>query len=192
MRPAGDTKSQIIDKASELMMCCGINGFSYSDISGPLGVKNAAIHYHFPSKKDLIRALIEEQHDVLRQNTAEFMAYGGSATEQIENLFRYTLHQVHNGRPVCVLGVLAADYDEVPDDIKQVNDRFSQELYAWLTRVLEVGRAQKEFDVRGEPAAKASSIGAATQGARQLCRIHGESYLEQVFDQIRLELGIKT
>ena len=41
MSAAGDTKSQIIDKASELMMQRGMNGFSYRDISGPLGVKNA-------------------------------------------------------------------------------------------------------------------------------------------------------
>ena len=189
MRLAGDAKTQIMDKASELMMQRGINGFSYRDISTPLGVKNAAIHYHFPSKNDLIRALIEEQHDVLRQYTAEFMAYGGSATEQIEALFRYTMHQISNGRPVCVVGVLAADYDEVPDDIKQANHQFSKELYAWLTRVLEVGRAQGEFDFRGEPAIKAASMGASIQGARQLSSdCHGGEYLEQMFDQIRLEL----
>lgn len=190
MKAASDTKTRIIDKASELMMQRGINGFSYRDISGPLGVKNAAIHYHFPSKHDLIRALIEEQHQVLRENTATFMAYGGSAKEQIENLFAYTLHQVTHGRPVCVVGVLAADYDEVPDDIKKANDRFTTELYAWLSRVLEVGKAQGEFDFRGEPGAKALSIGASIQGARQLCRVHGIEYLENLFDQIRLELGI--
>ena len=84
MRLAGDAKTQILDKASELMMQRGINGFSYRDISTPLGVKNAAIHYHYPGKNDLILALIEEQHEVLRKYTAEFMAYGGSATEQID------------------------------------------------------------------------------------------------------------
>jgi AcrR family transcriptional regulator len=192
MKAASDTKNRIIEKASELMMQRGINGFSYRDISGPLGVKNAAIHYHFPSKTDLIRALIEEQHDVLRRNTAEFMAYGGSATEQIEGLFQYTLHQCRNGRPVCVVGVLSADYDEVSEDVKHANDRFSRELYAWLVRVLETGRAQKEFDYRGEPQGKAISIGAAIQGARQLYRIHGEAYLQQVFAQIRQELGIAS
>ncbi len=174
------------------MMQHGVNGFSYRDISGPLGVKNAAIHYYFPSKNDLIRALIEEQHDVLRRYTAEFMAYGGSATEQIEGLFRYTLKQCQGGRPVCVLGVVAADYDQIEADIRDANDRFSRELYAWLVRVLEVGREQKEFDFKGEPKTKAISIGATVQGARQLFRIHGEEYLRQVFDQIRLELGIRT
>lgn len=192
MRLAGDAKTQILDKASELMMQRGMNGFSYRDISTPLGVKNAAIHYHFPSKNDLIRALIDEQHEVLRQYTSDFMANGGSATEQIENLFRYTLHQTSNGRPVCVIGVLAADYDEVPDDIKKANQRFSKELYAWLTHVLEVGSAQGEFDFRGEPGIKAASMGASIQGARQLSRIHGAEYLEQLFDQIRLELGMKA
>ncbi|HKJ18572.1 MAG TPA: TetR/AcrR family transcriptional regulator [Xanthomonadales bacterium] len=192
MKAATDTRTQIIDKASELMMQHGVNGFSYRDISSPLGVKNAAIHYHFPSKNDLIRALIEEQHDVLRKNTAEFMAYGGSATQQLEGLFSYTLYQCRNGRPVCVLGVVAADYDQVDEDIKSANGCFAKELFNWLVRVLEVGREQEEFDFRGEPKAKAISIGATVQGARQLFRIHGEDYLQQVFAQIRLELGIKA
>ena len=48
MARTSDTREQIIDRASELMMQRGFNGFSYSDISAPLGVKNAAIHYHFP------------------------------------------------------------------------------------------------------------------------------------------------
>jgi hypothetical protein len=61
----------------------------------------------------------------------------------------------------------------------------------WLTRVLEVGRQQQEFTFEGEPRIKAVSILATIQGARQLARIHGADILEDMFQQIRLELGIK-
>ena len=192
MKVASDTKSRIIDKASELMMQRGINGFSYRDISGPLGVKNAAIHYHYPCKTDLVCALIEDQHELLRQNTSEFMAYGGSAIAQIEGLFQYTTEQCRIGRPVCVVGALAADYDEIPEDVKRANDRFTDDLVKWLNRVLEVGREQKEFDFRGDANSKANSIRAVIQGGRQLSRIHGEDYLQQLFTQIRCELGIEA
>ena len=191
MSAAGDTKSQIIDKASELMMQRGMNGFSYRDISGPLGVKNAAIHYHFPTKNDLIVALIEEEHDVLRKNTAEFMAYGGSAVTQLNGLFCYTMYQCQNGRPVCVVGALITDYDSFSDEVKEANRYFNRELYAWLVRVLEVGRERGEFEYKGEPEDKARAIGATIQGARQLYRVHGEEYLKQVFKQVWLELGIE-
>ena len=192
MNQAADTRSRIIDRASELMTQRGFNGFSYSDISQPLGVKNAAIHYHFPSKTDLVRALIEEQHQMLRYSTSHFMAYGGSAREQLEGLFRYTLSQCHRGRPVCIVGALAADYDAFPDDIKEANHSFMKDTGDWLIRVLEVGREQGEFKFEGSAKGKAMSIQAIMQGGRQVYRIYGEKYLERLFAQIRSELGIEA
>ncbi len=191
MAVASNTRDQIIEKAFQLMLQRGLNGFSYRDISKPLGIKNAAIHYHFPNKMDLIKTLIEENQQVLRKSTAEFMAYGGPARPQLEGLFAYTLNQCKNGRPICMVGALAIDYDELPDDIKRANDQFMQDSNAWLTRVLEVGRAQNEFVFAGEPRIKAMSILATIQGARQLARVHGMNMLEVLFDQIRLDLGIK-
>ena len=77
MATATNTREQIIDKAFQLMLQRGLHGFSSRAISEPLGVKNAAIHYHFPNKMDLISALIDENHQVLKKSTSEFMAYGG-------------------------------------------------------------------------------------------------------------------
>ncbi len=170
----------------------GFNGFSYRDISEPLGVKNAAIHYHFPSKTDLVRALIEDQHDMLRRFTSKFMAYGGSAREQLEGLFLYTLEQCRNGRPVCIVGALAADYDEFPEEIKQANRCFLEDSHGWLERVVELGREQGEFDFPGDPESKAETIAAALQGGRQLFRARGEDFLNRLFARIRLDLGIEA
>jgi len=190
MTQALATRDQIINKAFELMLQHGLNGFSYRDISEPLGIKNAAVHYHFPNKMDLIRVLIEENQQVLRKTTAEFMAYGGPARPQLEGLFAFTLKQCQCGRPICMAGALAVDYDELPDDIKRANDQFMKDTNSWLSRVLKTGREQNEFTFQGAPATKAMSILATIQGARQLARIHGIKILETVFDQIRLDLGI--
>jgi len=192
MTQASNTRERIIDKAFELMLQRGMNGFSYRDISEPLGVKNAAIHYHFPSKSDLIKALIHDNHQTLRESTAEFMAYGGKARPQLEGLFAFTLHQCECGRPICMVGALAIDYDDLEDDIKSANDFFMKDSLKWLTKVMEAGREQGEFSFRGDPRAKALSILALIQGARQLARIHDVEYLEMIFEQIRNDLSIET
>ncbi|HKX55752.1 MAG TPA: TetR/AcrR family transcriptional regulator [Xanthomonadales bacterium] len=190
MTAIANTREQIMDRAYELMLQRGMNGFSYRDIAEPLGIKNAAIHYHFPNKMDLIKALIDETIQVTRRGTAEFMAYGGKARPQLEGLFRYTLHQCECGRPICLAGSLAVAYDELPDDIKQASDRFIKDAQKWLTKVLAVGREQGEFSFVGEPAIKAFSIIASIQGARQLARVNGKEILPELFQQIRLDLGI--
>lgn len=192
MKQASNTKEQIIDQAFKLMLQRGLNGFSYRDISGPLGVKNAAIHYHFPTKSDLVRALIHENHETLRRNTASFMAYGGEARPQLEGLFAFTLHQCECGRPICLGGALAIDYDELDSELKDANNYFLKDSLNWLTKVMEVGREQGEFQFNGEPKTKAMSILAMIQGARQMARIHGNEYLDKIFEQIRADIGIAS
>jgi TetR/AcrR family transcriptional repressor of nem operon len=192
MTQINSTRDQIIDQAFQLMLQRGLHGFSYRDISEPLGVKNAAIHYHFPNKMDLIKALIDENHQLLRRSTSEFMAYGGPAMPQLEGLFAFTMNQCQCGRPICMVGALAIDYDELNDDIKNANDRFMKDSVNWLTKVMETGREQDEFHYNGDPMSKAVSILAMIQGARQMARVHGLDYLERIFDQIRIDLGINV
>ena len=190
MATVANKKDQIIDRAYELMLQRDLNGFSYRDISEPLGIKNAAIHYHFPNKMDLIRALVEENIQAVRRGTSEFMAYGGKARKQLENMFDYTCKQCECGRPLCLAGALAVAYDELPEEIRKANDRFISDSQKWLTKVLTVGREQEEFEFKGDPAIKAMSILATIQGARQLARVHGMDILQDLFQQIRLDLGV--
>ena len=49
----------ILDVAERLAQTRGYNGFSYADIAAQLGVTRASLHYHFPSKAELGRALVE-------------------------------------------------------------------------------------------------------------------------------------
>jgi TetR/AcrR family transcriptional repressor of nem operon len=191
MTTASNTREQIIDKAFQLMLQRGLNGFSYRDISEPLGVKNAAIHYHFPNKMDLIAALIDENHQLLKKVTSEFMAYGGPARPQLEGLFAFTLNQCQCGRPICMVGALAIDYDELSDEIKDANDHFMQDSVKWLSKVLKTGREREEFTFEGDAERKSLSILAMIQGARQMARVHGMDILESMFEQIRTDLGIK-
>lgn len=191
MNAISNTKEQIIDTALQLLMQRGMNGFSYRDISEPLGIKNAAVHYHFPSKAKLIKTLIKESHQALRKNTAEFMAYGGSARDQLEGLFEFTMRQCECGQPVCLAGALSVDFEELSSGTKETLNRFMMDTLEWFTRVLETGREQGEFQFKGSSQDKAISIMATIQGARQFARIHGAKVLQRTFGQIRTDLGIE-
>jgi len=191
MNASSNTREQIIDTAQKLLMQRGMNGFSYRDISEPLGIKNAAVHYHFPSKAKLVKSLIRESHRALRRKTAEFMAYGGPARPQLEGLFEFTLRQCECGQPVCLAGALSVDYEDLSDGTKEALKRFMMDTLEWFTRVLEAGREQGEFSFNGSPRNKAVSILSMIQGARQFARIHGLKTLECTFGQIRTDLGIE-
>ena len=186
-----DTRDQIMEKASELLTQRGFNGFSYRDISTHLGVKNAAIHYHFPSKTDLALALVDEYQQTLRNQTSAFMAYGGPATPQMQGLFMFTESQFCMGRCICPFGALSIDYSDLPVEVRNATGRFMTDSVKWLTRVLETVTEQDEFSFKGDPEQKALGILAALQGARQMARIQGVDVLKSVIKQVRVDIGMK-
>src|SRR3712207_26318 len=53
-----ETAAQILDLAQELVQLRGYNAFSYRDIAEQVGIQTASIHYHFPTKAHLGRALV--------------------------------------------------------------------------------------------------------------------------------------
>jgi len=190
MTRLNDTREQIMDRAAHLLMSRGFNGFSYRDISSHLGVKNAAVHYHFPAKADLALALVDEYRQMLRKGTSEFMAYGGSALQQLQGFFAFSMKQCHVGRCICPFGAFSVDYSELPEDVRKATADFMDDSIKWLTRVLEVGREQEEFTFNGDAGPKALSILAGLQGARQMARISGIEILEDVIAQVHQDLGL--
>ena len=55
-----DTKEAILRLGMEFIQTYGYNAFSYADISKELKIKNAAVHYHFPGKEDLLAEIVEQ------------------------------------------------------------------------------------------------------------------------------------
>ena len=192
MTRLNDTREQIMDRAGHLLMSRGFNGFSYRDISSHLGVKNAAVHYHFPAKADLALALIDEFRSILRSGTSEFLAYGGSALQQLEGLFAFTAKQCHTGKCICPFGAFSIDYNDLPEELQDATRDFMNESIHWLTRVMEVGKKEGEFSFEGNARAKAVVVLSSLQGARQMARVHGFELLNDVVGQIRQDLGLST
>src|SRR5947209_18270461 len=52
------TAERILDIAERLVQTRGFNNFSYGDIADELGITKASLHYHYPGKAELGRALI--------------------------------------------------------------------------------------------------------------------------------------
>ncbi len=55
------TASKLVSEAGQLITNVGYNGFSYADLSVRLGIRKPSIHHHFPSKVDLVVAVVEQQ-----------------------------------------------------------------------------------------------------------------------------------
>lgn len=58
-RPQSDTRQRIQDVARELFSQKGVQRTSLQDIANRLGITKPALYYHFTSREDLVRSIIE-------------------------------------------------------------------------------------------------------------------------------------
>ena len=183
-----DTRTRILDLAETLLLERGFNAFSYQHLARELGVKPAAIHYHYPSKDDLGTALVARQLRRLRKWRALPRVTDLSPARQLDALLAVYENHLGHDRRVCLFGALAADFRTLPVAMQAELRTFNRELTEWLAEVLAVGRAMRELRFEGSPAAKATQVLTTLAGALQVARVHDESAYRVIVGQLHLEL----
>src|SRR5579859_7606516 len=95
------TRERIIQLTDGLIRDQGYNAFSFYDIASKLKIKNASIHYYFPTKTDLGLALLES-HTTKLHNLQQSVKEKSSLSKIKAFLSIYdTIHA--EGR-VCIVG----------------------------------------------------------------------------------------
>lgn len=183
-----DTKREILDAAEAMLQERGFNAFSYHHIAERLGVKNAAIHYHFRSKGDLGVAVIERYRRRFARWAEKLDAEKNDAWSQLEAYFQIYMDFKVRGGKICPSGILQAEYHSIPEEMRAAASALIVDLQQWLTRLLTVGREQGAFRFPGEPADQAMVIGATLQGALQIARAWGPERFDTALEQLRRQM----
>lgn len=155
-RPAkatGSTPERLVATAERLFAERGIEAVSLRDITNACGANSAAIHYHFGSKDQLLRAILEHRAAELGKRRDTYLV-------EIERSRRPSLRQVvealvlptaelveedeHGGR--YYVGFLAALLER-PDTAAVIDDVFGDQMTRYLT-ALERVLPQLPADVR--------------------------------------------
>lgn len=172
-----DTKEVIMAVAKPMVQSRGYNALSFRDIASAVGVKSASVHYHFPTKGDLGAALAGRYADegkafmeTLSLEPAEFE----QTMKTYINAFRSALT---NDNRMCLCGIMAAEYDGLPPEVRAQVDRFTDVNVEWLLKVLTRQKPKAKSDAIHE---QAVAIFAAIEGAQLVARGRGDI---KVFDQ---------
>lgn len=187
-----DTREAILGCAEELLQRRGFGGFAYQHIAVQLGIRNAAIHYHFPSKEDLGVALIKRYRERFRNWAA--MLPPGDAWTRLQAYFA-TYLDYFSDLPegddcrLCPGGALAAEFCALPEAMRLEVRLLMREVHSWLAGTLEQGRREGALRFNGDALDKAVEIGAALQGGLQIARLTGAKRFGQLIDQLALELA---
>jgi TetR/AcrR family transcriptional repressor of nem operon len=162
----------ILDVAERLAQTLGYNGFSYADIAAQLGVTKASLHYHFPSKAELGRALIERYRGVFG---AALDAIDARTREPREKLRQYVrlYESVLSNERMCLCGMLAAEHATLPVPMQEELKSFFDANERWLTIVLEEGHRAGELRFTESARDRARVLIGALEGAMLVARSYG-------------------
>jgi TetR/AcrR family transcriptional regulator, transcriptional repressor for nem operon len=167
------TADRILDVAERLVQQRGFSNVSYADIASELQITKASLHYHFPGKAELGAALVERYaerfssalrriDDELPDAQAKLRAYA--------SLYAEVLH----GERMCMCGILAAEYQTLPETMRAAVIRFFDDNHAWLVGVLEQGRADHTLNIAGPVGEVAQTILGTLEGAMLIARPYGD------------------
>jgi TetR/AcrR family transcriptional regulator, transcriptional repressor for nem operon len=167
------TAARILDVAERLVQVRGFNGFSYADIAAELRITKAALHYHFAGKADLGEALIARYASRFAQALAGIDASGlgpGAKLAAYADLYL----QVLRDRKMCLCGMLAAEYQTLPQPMRDAVIRFFDQNESWLKDVLAQGRDEGSLQFTGSARDTARMVMAGLEGAMLVARPYGD------------------
>lgn len=184
---AVNTRTQILDLAENLIRTKGYNSFSYNEISSKLNIKNAAIHYHFPSKESLGAEVIEE--NIRRFDLFINDQQHQNFVQQIVNFIGIYEQSCEQGR-VCIVGAIATEYYGLPDSMRIKITELTTKISAFLEDLLDKGKCQSAFQFSQDPKQKALMIISNLAASVQLSRLIEGDVFQQIKSGILKELSV--
>jgi TetR/AcrR family transcriptional repressor of nem operon len=169
-----DTRTAILDSAERVVQSRGFNGFSYADIARELGVTTAALHYHFPGKSELGEALMTRYAARFAEALAAIDAENQPAKVKLLAYVDLYLGVLRNER-MCLCGMLAAEYQTLPDPMRRTVIRFFDDNESWLASVLNGGRMEGTLAFSGTAEEAAQMIVGSLEGAMLVARSYGDA-----------------
>ena len=172
------TSDDILDCAQTLIMRGGYNGFSYADIAAVVGIRKASIHHHFPSKADLVRALISRYRADAREGFAKVETMTSDPHEQLQLYVGYWQKCLRDGTaPICVCALLAGELPVLPPEIATEVRLHFQTLSNFLTGILGRGSDSGALHLSDTPSVEAEAFMATVHGGMLSARVGGDPKL---------------
>jgi len=188
-----DTANRILIQAMRIFLEKGYHGTSIDDITKAAGLTKGALYWHFGSKEDLLKRIVEEFErrflDGLIQSVKDAQ---GDILDKMEKFFRYNAAFSYYNRELCVsFTTLAAELVGAHHGTEPEFKRVYKKYQKFLSNLILQGKKEKIFKKEIDPDLTALIIIAFHDGIlirwfMNRSEINGEAYVN-TFKKIMLE-----
>ncbi|BBE18232.1 transcriptional regulator, TetR family [Aquipluma nitroreducens] len=177
------TREKILELAEELILNKGYNGFSYQDISTVMGIKNAAVHYYFPSKDNLGVSILKTNVQRFEEMVENMQNRNFDEWQQLESFMKIYLKSNRENK-ICLIGSLGTDINTLSDPMRVELQKMVDRIILWLESILQSGREKGLFQFNIPPRDQALSILSSLVAGLQLARILSKSDFKNIHQSI--------
>lgn len=157
----------VMSAAKAMVQAHGYNALSFRELGKAVGIKSASVHHHFPTKGDLAAALARRYREEGASYLRGLLATSKDPAwcmDRYTEIFRSALE---NDNRMCLCGIMSAERDDLPPEVRTEVDNFAGMNVSWLTQVIALAKPDA-----GDQALKehAMAIFAAIEGAQLVAR----------------------
>ena len=163
------TRERILELGENLILTKGYNAFSYQDISSELGIKNAAIHYYFPTKANLGTSIIKTNIQRFEEMVDNMHSRGFNEVQQLDTFIKIYIKS-HREQKVCLVGALSPAFDTLNEVTQNELSKMIRLILEWLTNILAAGKQKGIFVFNELPENKATIIFSSLVASLQLSK----------------------
>lgn len=185
------TREKILELGEHLLQTKGYNAFSYQDISKELGVKNAAIHYYFPTKTSLVVSVVRNNALRFKEMIQNMDILKHNEQQKLEAFLKIYIKSNRDYK-ICLLGSLGSDFPTLDEAIQIELKSMTDLIIIWLSEILESGRSKQLFRFEGGADTQALMILSNLMAGLQLSWIAGRNTFKTIYAGILAELNIKS
>jgi TetR/AcrR family transcriptional regulator, regulator of cefoperazone and chloramphenicol sensitivity len=157
-------REDLVAAATALIAERGVDGLRTRDAAARVGITHASLHYHFPTKDDLIRAVLN--HVIGERMVSPLVTDESSATERLRGLLGGIGRQTRT-EPAHVLVLKELHhYADRDDAARELLAPWFRRWREFLVGLVAAGQAAGEFDRGLDPEATASLLMLVILGLR--------------------------
>lgn len=148
-RQRQEREQLILEAAAQVFADKGYHQTTIEEIAAQVGIAKGTVYLHFPTKDDLLLALLERLACAFAEMVERIAAQPLSARERLEQIVSHTYTQLHDRRLQLLLGL-----GDQPGVSRRLLDEHAalraqtQRAMASIRAILEQGQRCGEFDAR--------------------------------------------
>ena len=156
-----DTKERIMEAARLTVQDLGYNGLSFRELAKDVGIKSASIHYYFATKGELGAAMVHRYTAHYAEHLEALLAQDLDLPTRMARYTDIFADTLRNGNRMCLAGILAAERNDVPEEVRIEVVKWGEMNERWIAQALALDEA-------GAPGLRhrARAIFAAVSGAQ--------------------------